>query len=354
MMRYFSTLNLVRWYQKAKRDLPWRRNPTPYFVWVSEIMLQQTQVQSVLPYYERFLKRFPTLKTLAQAPESEVLARWSGLGYYSRARNLHKAAKIVQEKYKGEIPQTKEEILELPGIGPYTAGAILSIAYHQAMPLLDGNVKRILSRFFLETSESVLWNLAEELVLDAHSKKIDPSDHNQAMMELGALVCLPENPLCTECPLQESCSAKKKNSVHLYPPKKKKNKTIHQSYALFVISNGEKKFLLHKRSEKERWFKNMWEFPMILVKSINKTKELREEFLKKTGYSIRVDRSYPYFSHSITHHRLKIWPLQCTLLSQSKKRKKDGYSWLERDKIKELSSSSILSKTLALLQGDLV
>ena len=342
----FPTQSLARWYQKFKRDLPWRKNPTPYFVWISEIMLQQTQVQTVLPYYHRFLKRFPTLKALASASEQEVLALWSGLGYYSRARNLHRAATMVEEKHKGKFPSTKGEILELPGIGAYTAGAILSIAFHQAVPILDGNVKRILSRFYLETAQSSLWELAETLVTDAQSRAIDPSDFNQALMELGALVCLPEHPQCLGCPLQNDCLSKKEGVQHLYPPKEKINKTVRQTFALFVISEGNQ-FLLRHRSNQERQFKNMWEFPMVSTPfAADKEKAVRE-FREQTGFSVEIKKSYPYFAHSITHHRLKIWPFMARFDSKNGTRKGNGFKWIPKDKIKTLSSSSILSKTLA-------
>lgn len=186
---------LLKWFDRDQRDMPWRKDRDPYRIWVSEIMLQQTQVKTVIPYFNRWMKTFPTVHALAKAPLPKVLKQWEGLGYYSRARNLHKAAHIVSQELDGNIPDTLPGILKLPGIGRYTAGAILSIAYDQPVPVLDGNVKRVVSRLFLmkdngatTASETRLWNKAESLV-----PRKRPGDFNQALMELGATVCLPKN-----------------------------------------------------------------------------------------------------------------------------------------------------------------
>ena len=247
---------LLGWYRKNARDLPWRRTRDPYKIWISEIMLQQTQVQTVIPYYERWLKRFPDIKTLAKAPESEVMKHWAGLGYYRRARMLHAAAKKI-----GQIPRTAKELLELPGIGRYTAGAIASIAYGERIPVLDGNVIRILTRLTAlkddigkpKTIEK-LWKIATALVPSKNS-----GDFNQAMMELGATVCTPQNPACLLCPVTALCEGRKNGNPESFPFKKEKIKLEKiKTAALILHKNG--KVLLQKQSAKERWG-GLWVFP---------------------------------------------------------------------------------------------
>lgn len=201
--------NLLRWYGAHQRALPWRRNPLPYPVTVSEFMLQQTQVATALPFYHRWMKQFPDWQTLAAAPESEVLKAWEGLGYYTRARNLHRLATVVTQELGGRLPGHPDELRKLPGIGPYTAGAIASIAFNERHPLVDGNVERVYSRLFNWTadiksskSHKQLWSWAEQL-----TPSRSPGDYNQAVMELGALVCTPRQPQCLICPLRRQCQA---------------------------------------------------------------------------------------------------------------------------------------------------
>ena len=216
--------DLLSWYDRERRDLPWRRTQDPYRVWLSEIMLQQTRVETVIPYYERFLERFPTVSDLAEAPIDDVLARWSGLGYYRRARSLHEAAGQIVREHAGVFPEDSAEALALPGVGRYTAGAILSIAYGRPEPILDGNVIRILSRWLRlgpEIPQSHLWTLAEDLVPEER-----PGDFNQAMMELGATVCTPRSPSCLLCPVQERCEARAEGTPERYPAPKAKEKPV--------------------------------------------------------------------------------------------------------------------------------
>jgi A/G-specific adenine glycosylase len=210
---------LLRWYRRYARDLPWRRTRDPYAIWLSEIMLQQTQVQTVIAYYERFLKRLPTVEKLARARLDTVLKLWEGLGYYSRARNLHKAAQCILKEYQGVFPDTAEDLRRLPGIGRYTAGAVASIAYGLAEPILDGNVTRILCRLFRihgdtgsRDVQQQLWALAAELV-----PRRSPGEFNQAMMELGATLCARQSPQCPDCPLQSLCQAQLHQEQDLLP-----------------------------------------------------------------------------------------------------------------------------------------
>lgn len=210
---------LLDWYDKSKRNLPWRNTKDPYSIWISEVMLQQTQVKTVIPYYERWIETFPTLEKLAGAPEQKILKLWEGLGYYSRARNLKKAAQIITKELGGKVPNTVTDLQNLPGIGRYTADAIASIAFGLKTPVLDGNVKRVLSRLFCmnengstSASENRLWQRARDLLSVRR-----PGDFNQALMELGATICMPKSPTCPQCPLSTTCEAFLKGDPDLFP-----------------------------------------------------------------------------------------------------------------------------------------
>ena len=252
---------LLGWYKKSARDLPWRRTKDPYKIWISEIMLQQTQVQTVIPYYERWLKRFPDIRTLAKAPESEVMKHWAGLGYYRRARMIHEAAKQITEQKAGKFPKSAKELLEIPGIGRYTAGAVASIAFGEKTPVLDGNVIRILTRLTALKNDTgkpktieKLWGIAAALI-----PAKNPGDFNQAMMELGATVCTPRNPACLLCAVNSLCEGRKKGNPENFPYKKEKEKLEKiKTAALILRKNG--KVLLQKQSAKDRWG-GLWVFP---------------------------------------------------------------------------------------------
>lgn len=255
-----ATKLLLDWYAQAKRDLPWRRTRDPWRILVSEIMLQQTRVQAVIPYYERFLQRFPQPADLARAPEAEFLALWSGLGYYARARNLQRAATSIAER--GSFPQTYEEILLLPGVGDYTAAAIASICFGLPYAVLDGNVLRVLSRLHAEkgdiASSSVRVRLREEAqrLLDPRR----PSDFNQALMELGATVCLPKNPQCLLCPWREQCQAQAQGIQQELPIKLNRRDPVKLSQELYIVEKAEK-LLLRQRGAAESRLASFWELP---------------------------------------------------------------------------------------------
>src|SRR5271155_4667718 len=229
--------SLLAWYQRHKRDLPWRRTKDPYRIWISEIMLQQTRVAAVIPYYERFLARFPDVRVLALAPEEEVLRLWSGLGYYSRARNLQAAAKQIMAQHGGEFPRDEESVLALPGIGRYTAAAILSIAFGEKHAVLDGNVARVLARLGAirgDLRESKRWQSLQ----NAAGELLDPKssgDWNQAMMELGAMVCTPRAPQCLLCPVAKFCRARQLGLTETIPEKRKKRATVEITLAAAVL-----------------------------------------------------------------------------------------------------------------------
>lgn len=269
---------LLTWFRQFQRDLPWRRTRDPYCVWLSEIMLQQTRVAAVIPYYERFLECFPNLHALATAPEEEVLRLWSGLGYYSRARNLHKAAQMIVAEYGGEFPARLEDVLALPGIGNYTAAAILSIAFEQKQAVLDGNVARVLSRLGAirgDLHESGRWHELQKRA-DAYLEPKSPGNWNQAMMELGATLCLPKSPQCLLCPVAQFCEGRKLGIADLLPEKHKKRATkeIRLAAAVFADESGRTLLL---PPPKERCVEaladrvpalasNLWRFPTVVVK----------------------------------------------------------------------------------------
>lgn len=253
--------DLIRWYKREKRNLPWRKSQDPYHIWVSEIMLQQTRVDTVIPYYERFMEKFPTVEALANAEEDEVLKAWEGLGYYSRARNLHSAVKEVCKTYNGIVPNDPKELGKLKGIGPYTKGAILSIAYNIPEPAVDGNVMRVLSRvlsIWEDIAKPKTRKVFEEAVYELISKE-DPSSFNQALMELGAMVCTPTSPSCLLCPVREHCAAFSEGVQTELPVKTKAKANRHVQMAAIVLEK-DGYFYIHKRASKGL-LANLWEFP---------------------------------------------------------------------------------------------
>lgn len=259
------TKPLLDWYiLHGRKNLPWQDSKAAYRIWVSEIMLQQTQVQTVIPYFNRFMARFPTIETLSSGEEDDVLSLWSGLGYYSRARNLHKSAKIIVSEYQGLFPSTPEKLIALPGIGKSTASAILSLAYNLPYAILDGNVKRVLTRFFRiegQTNQSQinkeLWALAHQCMSTAQC-----SDYTQAIMDLGATCCTLKNPQCQSCPLQKNCQAHHHEEQHLYPTKKPKKSIPTCTQHYLVLTNADNCVYLEKRPPKSIWG-GLWCFPSI-------------------------------------------------------------------------------------------
>jgi len=268
---------LLAWFRQFQRDLPWRHTRDPYCVWLSEIMLQQTRVAAVIPYYDRFLKRFPNVQALAAAPEEEVLRVWSGLGYYSRGRNLHKAAQKIVAEHEGEFPSRLKDLLALPGIGNYTAAAILSIAFEKKHAVLDGNVARVLARVGAVRGDLRAGGRWQELqkCADAYLEARSPGDWNQAMMELGATLCSPKSPQCLLCPVTQSCEARSLGIADLLPEKRKKRATveIRLAAAVFADPNGRTLLLPPPQAKNAKALadhvptlvSNLWHFPTISV-----------------------------------------------------------------------------------------
>jgi A/G-specific adenine glycosylase len=281
---------LLNWYRLNKRTLPWRGplRSDPYAVWVSEIMLQQTRVEAVIPYFEKWMRLFPTIRTLAKASEQNVLTAWEGLGYYSRARNLHRAAKIVAEQFNGELPRDIDKLSKLPGIGHYTLGAIASIAFGMNVPALDGNIKRVYARIF-DISEPVdspkgdrlLWEIAERYLPAKNA-----GDYNQALMDLGATICIPRNPRCLICPVMKLCKARTDGTQNERPAKLPKKEVPHHIHAAGVII--QKGRVLLARRPSKGLLGGMWEFPNGRVDG-NPLEGLAQAL--KTGYDLRLRRS---------------------------------------------------------------
>ena len=263
---------LLRWYEKSRRDLPWRKTRDPYRVWVSEIMLQQTRVAAVLPRYEKFLLRFPSVEKLASARLASVLAEWSGLGYYRRARNLHAAAKVIARERHGSFPESSDEWRKLPGIGRYTAAAIASIAFDEPVAVLDGNVERVLRRL-LHTTHSTRqsWNAAQDLLDREH-----PGDSNQAIMELGATICVPGEPLCGQCPIRVFCETRGRGESG-----RRKPSQIKASISFALATKGDS-VLLVRRGASESLMSEMWELPRLSHTARN------QEVLFRLRHSITV------------------------------------------------------------------
>ena len=312
-MSEFSERTL-NWYAQHARKLPWRGNPDPYVVWVSEIMLQQTRVETVIPYFKRWMDQFPTIAALAAASEQAVLSTWEGLGYYSRARNLHKAAKIVATEYHGDLPHDLKGLRQLPGVGRYTAGAIASIAFGLDEPTLDGNLRRVYARVFDVSAPAdspagfeMLWALAEENLPSG-----DAGDYNQALMDLGAAICLPRNPACLLCPLSELCQARALGIQEQRPVLKPKVKVPHYTVTAAILQR-DGKVLLAKRPSKGL-LGGMWEFPGGKIEKDETLADcLIREIREELGVDILVGEAFGVYRHAYTHFRITLHAFLCEL-----------------------------------------
>lgn len=301
---------ITRWYLINKRDLPWRNTNDPYAIWLSEIMLQQTRVAQGLPYFERFINAFPTVFDLATADEEQVLKLWQGLGYYSRARNMHKTAQIVANDYNGIFPSTYTELLKLKGIGEYTAAAIASFSFNEKVNVVDGNVFRVLSRYLNITTDISSATAKKEFAAIAHElmENRDSALFNQAIMEFGALQCVPKNPNCTDCVLNNSCAALQHKKVDQLPVKSKKTKVRNRYFNYLVFEDPQSNTLLRKRTEKGIWH-NLYEFPVIETLDESPYEmvvdEIRRQFSDQNIQSI-VNYSSSPIIHKLSHQKLHI------------------------------------------------
>ncbi|MFN8334951.1 MAG: A/G-specific adenine glycosylase [Cyclobacteriaceae bacterium] len=344
--RYF-TKKVVQWFEKNKRDLPWRETKDPYRIWLSEIILQQTRVAQGLPYYLKFVETFPTVQALASAPEQKVLRLWQGLGYYTRARNLHKCAQEVVARYNGIFPATFDELKTLPGIGDYTAAAIASISFGQPVAVVDGNVFRVLARIFgIETpintpeGKRIFFKLANELV-----PQKNPDVHNQAMMEFGARFCTPRNPCCETCTFQKDCFAFKNSLQHQLPVKLQLKKARKRYFYYFVIQKGNS-FLMKKREEKDIWH-GLYDFVAIETKRPVDPEKLfmENDSLKKFRNGKLSDISGMY-KHILSHQLIYSRFTQISL-SRDVALDGSGLKFYSLKKLADLPKPVLISKFLS-------
>lgn len=336
--RKFSLVasSLVSWFRRHARPLPWRDRPSPYGIWVSEIMLQQTQVKTVIPYWERWMRVLPDIPALARADQSRVLKLWEGLGYYRRARHLHAAAKQLAAQNNGRLPQTLVELRRLPGIGRYTAGAIASIAFHQPAPIVDGNVSRVLSRLFAirastrrAGSQARLWKIADRLVHHASVAGGNSAECNQALMELGATVCTPRQPDCPACPVRSVCSAFARNQVLRFPARARRPPLVRRRFRAFV---AEREGLFAVRQRPQGGINGLlWEFP-----NVEAAIKIAAPAQAQTLFGMRPVRCRPWmdFEHTITRSRITLEVYRVRLRPASTRM--PGLLWLAWSELREL------------------
>lgn len=352
---------LLNWYDNEKRDLPWRRTKNPYFIWISEIMLQQTQVVTVIPYYERFLEWFPTIEDLAKAPEDKLLKAWEGLGYYSRVRNMQKAAQEIMEKFDGVFPDNHKDILSLKGIGPYTAGAISSIAFGLAEPAVDGNVMRVMARLFEvnydigEPKNRKIFQAIMEILIDPER----PGDFNQALMDLGTDIESAKNPRPDESPIRFFSAAYLHGTYDKYPIKLPKKKPKPLQLQAFVIRNNDGDFLLEKNLD-GRLLGGFWSFPIVetdfigqqldlFEKETTSLKTVSQKALFKKDYQVTPDwtkRKFSLVKHTFSHQKWSIELLEGLVTSDEVSKDKE-LRWVSLDQLQDYPMATPQKKMLA-------
>lgn len=318
--------SLTQWFRHSKRDFPWRKSPSPYQVWVSEVMLQQTRASVVIPYFLRWMERFPSVNDLAQASELEVIKAWEGLGYYSRARNLHLGAKQVIEYFNGKLPSDPAKLQTIKGLGPYTIGAILSFAFGKKYPAIDSNVLRVLARHFLiekEITGSSARKEAEKIALSIIPEE-NPATFNEALVELGALICTSKNPRCVVCPIRKTCKAYALDKVHELPIKKTRQKITPLFRSVFIIQN--KNFVLLKTPKKGQIMDGLYEFPYV---------EKGEDF--SFDAELTLIHKLPTVTHTFTRYKATLYPL---LHNTNIRSKTPGHEWVKLADLADLPFSS--------------
>ena len=342
---------LLAWYEKNKRDLPWRKTRDPYRIWLSEILLQQTRVEAVIPYYEKFLERFADVFALAHAPLDAVLKTWEGAGYYARARNLHRTAQIIANERGGQFPRTVEHLLELPGIGKYTAGAIASIAFKADEPVVDGNVARVLCRYFgirddvkAGATQQQLWKITTELLPRGHAREF-----NQALMELGATICVPKNPRCLVCPVQKNCVARELGLQNVLPAKRAKNELPHKIIAAGVIFKRGS-ILIQQRLSKGL-LGGLWEFPGGKVEAGESLEQcVGREVREELGIEIRVGAEIIAVEHAYSHFSITLHAFRCEFVSgRVKLSSAQKFKWVKPGALEQYAFPSANKKIIAAL-----
>ncbi|AMO58783.1 DNA glycosylase [Endozoicomonas montiporae] len=345
---------VLKWFdQHGRKHLPWQKNTTSYRVWISEIMLQQTQVTTVIPYFEKFMASFPTVADLASATEDDVLHHWSGLGYYSRARNLHKAAKMVMENHAGAFPRSVELLEQLPGIGRSTAGAIASISMGIRAPILDGNVKRVLARYRAvegwpgqSAVTKELWTIAETYTPDERG-----ADYTQAMMDLGAMVCTRSKPSCLLCPLQTTCIAHQLGEETRFPGSKPKKDKPERAVKMLMVINQNGEVLLEKRPPTGIWG-GLWGFP-----EIQPDENLSDKALKLTGITLDEFEEWNSFRHTFSHYHLDITPVKTfadsSRLHACQVQDDEHWHWFQPDNPSQLGLAAPVTRLLKKIKQSL-
>lgn len=344
---------LIAWFAAHGEDLPWRRGRDPYAVWVSEIMLQQTQVATVIPYFERFMARFPTVSALAAAPLDDVLKLWEGLGYYSRARNLHRAAQIVVAGHGGQLPPDPAALRQLPGIGRYTAGAIASLAFGADTPILDGNVIRVLARLFDLTddvSQSAtqrrLWALAESLIPAGHA-----AAWNEGLMELGRRICTPASPQCAICPLAEHCLARTRGTQQERPVRRPRARTPHYDVTAAVTRRDDGRLLIAQRPL-DGMLGGLWEFPGGKREPGESLRDcLRRELREELGIEVEVGEQIGTVRHAYTHFRITLYAFACRIIAgEPAALGCAGWAWVTLDELDRYAFPVTDQKIIAMLR----
>ncbi len=316
---------LVRWYRTHRRNLPWRQTEDPYKIWVSEIMLQQTTVAAVIPYYQRWMKLFPDVKALSQAPLQKVLKAWEGLGYYQRAKNLHKSSQIIWDEYRGRIPSDYDRLRKLPGLGSYTTAALLSFAFNLPYPVVDANVRRVLMRVMKmkgrqPPGENIFLNILKPLIPKKNSSRF-----NQALMELGALVCKPRNPLCLLCPIMEFCQAYEAGEQEIIPPPQKRRTQKIEAVVAIIERNG--RYLIQKRPS-QGLFGDLWEFPGgKRERSESRPRALDREIQEELGAKVGEANFLTKVRHAYTQFQVTLYAYECRL-ETSPRLEKDRHRWV--------------------------
>lgn len=341
---------LLQFYARQRRDLPWRKTKDPYRIWVSEVMLQQTQVKTTLPYYKRFLEKFPTIEALARAPLDDVLKLWEGLGYYARARNLHRSAQIVVRDYNRKIPSEREALLKLPGVGRYTAGAILSIAFERDEPALDANARRVLCRLFAlrkdprkPATEKLLESLCRQLIPTGQT-----GEFNQALMDLGSTICLPKRPSCLLCPLSPFCEARRRDLQQELPLTAPKRTKPHYEVAVGVIWKENKIFIV--RRPDDGLLGGLWEFPGG-KRQENETlkRTLVREIAEETGMRVNQVRPLTVIERGYSHFTVTLHVFECQHLRHRPKSQRP-WRWVELENLESFAFPAANKRILALLQ----
>lgn len=340
---------LMNWYGENKRDIPWRRTKDPYKIWLSEVMLQQTQVETVVPYYQKWLQNYPSLIDAAEAGVSELLKMWEGLGYYNRCRNFHKAVKIVANEYDGEIPRELSEFKKLPGVGDYIAAAVLSIGYGKKIPALDGNIIRVLSRVLRKKQDTpynrkMIRNHLEQWMNYRH-----PGDINEALMDLGSSICRSNQAHCHECPITDYCGAILTGIPEAYPKRSIKKRSPQYNVVTGVIWK-EDKFLILLRENKKH-LGGLWEFPGGKIKTReNQIEALSRKIMDECGLNVTIESTIGSFKHVYTHFSIRMTSFHCSVKNGTRVNSKQKYQWINPSQIKQYAFPKANHKIFSLMK----